>query len=370
MLGAVFSSAQESSWADKIELKGDIRGRFEHVEVDDETSKSRMRGRARVGMYADVNDQMRAGIRIATGSDESPTSTNQSIEDFGNKREIWLDLVYMAYEPSAIEELDIVFGKMKKPWEAVSDLMYDGDLNPEGLNANYATEGPIEFTANLGFFLWQDSVNSDPETDVTMGAGQLAAKTDLSEKISLSIGANAFIYNNIEDAEIPVSESDSGTTTITDDAGTEQNVQVVKSKTLSKGNSEDDEGTWAYGYELIEGFAKLDIKNDILPLKLYADYIVNIASDVEDDTAVLFGVGTKYKKLSFDYNYRDIDTDAVVGLLADGDFSGGGAGGSGHKFKAKYGLLDNCTAGITYFLTEDYKERDVNTLHVDLVVKF
>ena len=369
-LGAVFSPAQESSWVDKLEISGDLRGRFELMTVDDETTRSRMRGRARVGISAEVNEQMRAGVRIATGSDESPTSTNQSIEDFGNKRAIWLDLMYMAYEPEGIEALDIVLGKMKKPWMAVSDLMYDGDVNPEGVNAKYASRGPIDVTVNLGYFLWQDRVNRDPETDVTMGVGQLAVKSELTERIVLSIGANAFLYNNVEDAEIPVSESYTGSTTITDDAGVAQTVQVVSSRTLNKGNSQDDDGTWTYGYELMEGFARLDIQNDILPLKLYADSIVNMASGVKEDTAFLLGVGTHYKKLSFDYSFRDIDADALVGLLADGTSSGGGTGGSGHKFKLVYDLMDHCTAGVVYFLTENAKDQEVDTLYLDLVMTF
>ncbi|MEN7973226.1 MAG: putative porin, partial [Verrucomicrobiota bacterium] len=132
------ASSEKSSWTDKIKVKGDVRARFEHREKDNETDKSRFRGRARVGVYADVNDQVYAGVRIATGSDDSPTSTNQSLEDFGEKRTIWLDLMYMGYTPEAIKGLDLILGKIKQPWEQVSDLMYDSDVNPEGLNMGYS----------------------------------------------------------------------------------------------------------------------------------------------------------------------------------------------------------------------------------------
>lgn len=351
-LEALEASNKKSSWTEKIKIKGDIRARFEHVEKDNSTSKSRLRGRARIGIYSDVNDQVYAGVRIATGSDESPTSTNQSLEDFGNKRAIWLDLMYMGYTPDAVQGLDAVLGKIKQPWEQVSDLMYDSDVNPEGLNAGYGKEfDAFELIANAGYYTWQDNVNGNPASDATMGAAQLAGKMGLGDHLKLTAGANAFIYHNIAGSEIP-----------TDDD--------TPPNALPKGNTTDGTGLlWLYDYELVEGFAKLDIKNDIAPLKIYGDYIVNTASDVEEDTAWLVGAGAKYKKFGLDYNYRDIEADAVIGVLADSDFSGGGTGGKGHKIKLGYTLLKNWKAGVTYFLTER-GGTDINTLQCDLVVKF
>ncbi len=346
------SSISKADWMNKIKIKGDIRARFEYVEKDGDTSKSRLRGRARIGIYADVNDQVYAGVRIATGSDESPTSTNQNLDDFANKRAIWLDLMYMGYTPEAIKGLDLVLGKIKQPWKQISDLMYDSDVNPEGFNANYNKEfDALELIANLGYYIWEDKVNGNPASDVTMGASQLAAILGLGEHLQLTLGASAFVYHNIAGAGIPTDDKTPPTV-------------------LNKGNTVDGTGdNWLYDYELLEGFAKLDIKNDIVPIKLYTDYIINLAANVEEDTAWLVGMGAKYKKFGFDYNYRDIDADAIIGLLADGDFAGGGTDGKGHKLKIKYTLLENWTAGLTYFLTEK-GGNDINTLHADLIVKF
>lgn len=345
---------KKSDWTDKITIKGDIRARYENVEKAGDTSKSRMRGRARVGVYADVNDQVYAGVRIATGSDDSPTSTNQSLDKWSSKRAIWLDLMYMGYTPDAVEGLDVVLGKIKQPWEQVSDLMYDSDVNPEGANLGYSREFEgVELIANAGWFIWQDTVNDNPASDVTMGAAQLAGKIGLGEKLSLTAGANAMVYHNMKGAQVPNDDGDAH---------------------LSKGNTTTviaaDNATWNYDYELVEGFARLDLKNDVAPVKIYADYIVNTASDVQEDTAWLIGAGTSYKRLGLDYNYRDIEADAVVGVLADSDFAGGGTGGKGHKFKVSYKLLKNWTAGVTYFLAENGGGTDVNTLQADLEVKF
>jgi hypothetical protein len=370
-LASTPAPATAKSWTDHITIKGDIRARFENVEVDGATSKSRLRGRARIGMYADVNDRVYAGVRIATGSDDSPTSTNQSLEDFANKRAIWLDLMYMGYNFEKVDGLNVELGKIKQPWEQVSDLMYDTDVNPEGLNFGYEKEfDTFTLMANLGYFTWQDKVSDNPVTDATMGAGQLAAKLDIGEYLTWTLGGSAFIYDNIAGTEIPVSESDNGTATVTDENGDEQTVQVVKSKTLSNGNTEDGDGNWRYGYGLIEGFTKLDIKNSLVPFYLYGDYIVNAANGVDEDTAWLVGAGLKYKKLGLDYNYRNLEADSVIGILADSDFAGGGTGGKGHKLQLKYSLLKNLSTGLTYFLAENASKSDVNTLQLDLAVKF
>ncbi|MDH3981412.1 MAG: putative porin [Kiritimatiellaceae bacterium] len=361
----------KSDWTERVSIKGDMRARFENVEIDSNTSKSRFRGRARIGAYAEVNDQVYAGMRIATGSDESPTSTNQSSEDFGNKRAIWLNLMYMGYTPDAINDLNLILGKIKQPWEQVSDLMYDGDVAPEGVNAGYNKKfGDVSLIANLGYFTWQDKANDNPAVDVTMGAGQLASIIEMGDHLELTGGVNAFIYRNIEGSEIPISESDNGTTKVENTAGDTNTVQVVNTKILNKGNTTDGEGNWFYGYELIEGFLQLDIKNDYVPVKLYGDYINNIADGVAQDQAWLIGFGLKYKKLSFDYNYRDLEADSIIGVLADGDFAGGGTGGEGHKFKLKYTLLKNWSAGLTYFITENMDGKEINTAQIDLAVKF
>jgi hypothetical protein len=343
----------DPAWTDRIKIKGDLRARFEHREKGDQSDKSRLRGRARVGVYADVNDQVYAGVRIATGSDDSPTSTNQTLDDFGEKRAIWLDLMYMGYTPDYIEGLDLVLGKIKQPWEQVSDLMYDSDVNPEGANAGYLGDyDAFDLIANLGYYIWQEEVDSNPASDITMGAAQLAGRVGMGDNLALIGGVNAFVYHNVAGAATPLDAGDNplpeGNTTVT--VGTDE--------------------VWVYDYELLEGFAQLDLDNDIAPVKVYGDYIVNTASEVEEDTAWLVGAGTGYKRLGFDYSYREIDADAIIGVLADSDFSEGGTGGKGHKFKLKYKLLSNWTAGLTYFVTEDAGGTDVNTLQADLVVKF
>ncbi len=117
----------------------------------------------------------------------------------------------------------------------------------------------------------------------------------------------------------------------------------------------------------------LDIKRGAVPFKIYGEYVVNIAADSADDDGWRAGVKASCfeKKLGLDYNYRDLGQDAVLGILSDSDFGGGGAGTKGHSIKAKYQVLENCTLGATVLLADNsVKDSDVDTVQLDILVKF
>ena len=345
-------------WVTKMKINGDIRARFEDVQVDEDTSKSRFRGRVRIGIYGDVNEQMDWGFRLASGSDESPTSSNQSLDDFGSKREIWMDLGYFGWRPADIQDLHLVIGKIKKPWNDVSNLIWDSDFNPEGINAKYSKNG---FTAQIGQYLMKDNAfGDDPNEDIGMTSAQLHGGLDVAENVKLSCGIAAFLYQNIKGAEVIKSDAE---------------------KVLSNGNTttdvENEDGSvtknWANNYEEIDTTVSLDIKRGTLPVKLYGEYVVNIAADSDEDDGWRAGIkGSCFcKRLSVDYNYRDLGRDAVLGVLTDSDFGGGGTGSKGHSIKAKYKALENCTLGLAFLLADNsVKESDVDTLQLDIVVKF
>ncbi len=355
---AIAEPAKVPDWVTHMKIKGDIRARFEDVEVDGSNSKSRFRERVRIGVYGDVNEQIDWGFRLASGSDESPTSSNQSLDDFSAKRRIWMDLGYFGYRPNELEELYFVIGKIKKPWKGVSDLVWDSDLNPEGVNAKYSAG---IFNAQLGYFIMKDNATgSDAQTDVGMTAAQLDSNLKIADGIKLNGGIAGFFYQNVKGTEVV--KSDSG-------------------KYLGKGNSvteiEDVDGNitefWVNDYEQIDAFISLDIKRGPVPVKLYGEYIVNIAATTTDDDGWRAGIKASFfdKKLSLDYNYRDLGQDAVLGVLTDSDFGGGGTGSKGHKIKAKYEILKNCTLGLTALLADNQvKDADVNTIQADIVVKF
>lgn len=333
----VKSASAKKSWADKIKLKGDIRYRYEYKEKDGDTNKNRHRIRARIGAYAQVNDQIKAGIRLASGSNESPTSTNQTIGEYASKKQIWLDRAYLTYSPVQIKGLSATAGKMAQPWVQISDLMFDGDVNPEGLSADYKFgSDALALKAVVAYHLMDENLGDD----VGLISGQLSATSKVSEDIKLLFGLGAYSYSSIE-GDTPAGLG---------------------------GNTSDGSGNYLYGYDIVNAFLKANIDKGPIPFYVYAEYLNNIANDVDEGTAYVAGIGAKINKFGIDYSYRDLESDSVLGYLADGDF--GGAGVKGHKLKLKYSILKNWSAGIALFGITDVNDVDSALAQVDLAVKF
>ena len=53
------------------------------------------------------------------------------------KKQIWLDLGYVDYHPTAIKNLHLIGGKMPQPWVSMGDIIWDSDISPEGLAVTY-----------------------------------------------------------------------------------------------------------------------------------------------------------------------------------------------------------------------------------------
>lgn len=346
----------KANWAEHIKFKGDIRYRLEHREQDGDTDRNRHSMRVRVGLYGDVNDQINYGIRLGSGNGESPVTTNQEIGNASGKKKIWLDQAYFTYSPRAIEGLSATFVKLPQPWVKVADMLFDNDMNPEGVSVNYKKEikGSTVYS-QLGYFPMVEYFGNEEDTngDIAMSTAQLAFKEDVAEGVTLTAGGTAYIWQNVKGAN-----------------ATNAIRQLSLNNNLGQGNSIDRDGNYASDFEIYEAFTQIDLKNTPIPIKLYATASINVEAESGKDKAWLLGCAATYKKLSAEYNYRALDDDATIGYLTDVTIAGGGSGIKGHKFLLKYELLKNFSTVITYFLAEDYNDNKVNTLDIDLAIKF
>lgn len=69
----------------------------------------------------------------------------------------------------------------------------------------------------------------------------------------------------------------------------------------------------------------------------------------------------------------DLERDAVVGAYSDSDFTGGLAGGKGHRIGMNYQLAKNVQYGMIYFhneVTLEDPDLDYRRLQADLKLKF
>lgn len=349
---------EKLSWALKTKLKGDMRVRHESIHIEDEPDnggrdKDRQRIRARVGAYTQINPEVDTGIRIASGGGKDARSTNQDLDDYFTKKEVWLDLAYIDFHPEAVSGLHVIGGKMAQPWQAVGDVIWDGDTNPEGAALTYATDlSGAELFGSAGYFVLDDNVDGEGvqfKHDLRLYSGQIGTRFAATDDIKVMVGGSIYAYDNDED-----SPAGSGFL-------------------IANGNTTDQ-------FRLYEVFATVDLGGLLpLPLSLYGQYVMNGAArgpDDDQDQAWLVGFATKLLDIGIDYNYRDVQRNGVVGGFTDSDFASGYVGSRGHKLKAKYDLGKNFSVGATYFMADsDVTSRfaddaSVNTLQVDVEAKF
>ncbi len=355
-----FEFKELAGWAANTRLKGDMRVRHGYVNIEDENKdagrdKDQQRIRARLGAFTQVNPEIEAGIQVASGNSTDRRSSNQDLDNYFDKKSIWLDLAYIDYHPAAVPGLKGFAGKMKQPWVAVADMAWDTDINPEGFAASYSRKfGSTTLFGSTGYFIVKDNVDAEGvewQHDLSLTALQIGASFDASEELRIMLGGSVNSFSN-------------------DKYGSTSSFRT-------SGNTTDKFGL----YEL---FGQVDVNGLPLPLSVYGQYIRNVEAedfgvyqDGDQDTAWLVGLRTNIDDFSIDYNYRDVQNNAVVGGFTDSDFAAGFTGSSGHKLQLKYEFLKNFSGGVTYFNTEaDAVSRSkpddaqVDVIQIDLNARF
>ncbi|MBS47302.1 MAG: hypothetical protein CMN60_06195 [Sphingobium sp.] len=231
-------------WTRRISLYGDVRARYEGIFMDGSNSdafgdygainqgepfdindvspgflgwpylnaqkdRTRFQLRARLGLRAQITDWVSADVRIATGNDRTPVSTNQTMGAFGGGGyEIWLDRASIRLTP--IKDAAIDIGRFSNPFWT-SELMFDQDLNFDGIAVSghgnvgdsvalFGTAGafPI-FNTDLNF----GSRNSRNEgsaydsQDKYLFAAQAGIEVKPSEQVGVRLAGGYFFYDNV-----------------------------------------------------------------------------------------------------------------------------------------------------------------------------
>jgi hypothetical protein len=168
-------------WIENFKIGGDFRYRYEGIDAQSGgkwgSSVNRNRIRARLSLDAKVNDDIDLGFRIASGSAD-PVSTNQTLEDSFSSKDIWLDRAFFNWHPGTIKGFNFIGGKMPLPFYRVGNnqLIWDDDLNPEGLAAKYQVPLSDSLTAFInggGFWVGHADTATAPDTSLWAIQGYL-----------------------------------------------------------------------------------------------------------------------------------------------------------------------------------------------------
>lgn len=176
---------KKEKWYDRIDLKGDLRLRYEGFWVDglgDNNHRSRFRLRVRPGIYTDVTDWMDVGFQLRSGDPKDPVSDNQSVDGGFSMKQVAISEAFAGFD--ATDWLYVRAGKFdpKKLW-TVSDMQWDDDVTVEGLLQRLEF-GPFEASL-YQYFLEERSAGDDS----LLFGGQVRGAFGLGAKHSLTVGA-------------------------------------------------------------------------------------------------------------------------------------------------------------------------------------
>lgn len=170
-----------------------------------EDRKNQLKARARLGVIADISEQTSAGVRLATGNDDNPVSTTQTLGGGLEKKSIWLDQAWFSHKPT--EWLKITGGRFGNPFYS-TDILFSNDLNFDGIAAQFdkkLSNERVSLFGSIGVIPLEYSSDKSPtnkgdkqrsETKWLLGA-QIGANWKLDQTNSFRGAAAVYEFKNI-----------------------------------------------------------------------------------------------------------------------------------------------------------------------------
>lgn len=345
-------------WAREMKLKGDFRLRYQYekrkgsnTNAGNTTERDRARIRFRLGAETKVNDQIKVLFGLATGGTD-PRSTNQTLENSFELKDIRLDYAYAEYAPFAWGSF--LGGRMKNPvWEP-GDLLWDTDINPEGIAAKFnvkLNQNADTYMNTAAFILDENAAASDPWMYVI----QPGIKWKFGEKAKLNLSAAYYGFSQVKGAILDNS---------------------------SASNTNNGMKGLFYGFNSISPAFELGIKDPLsfrgaqLPyVSIFGEYINNLDSSKSGYLAG-FRLGHErvdnFGQWQLRYFYAMLATDAWLDIFPDSDRYGGRTGIRGQEMLFTYGLGKNWNLELDYYRTAltTARSKTENLFQADLNFKF
>ncbi len=386
-------------WVKRVRWGGDIRIRYQGEYFSNSnvvglgkppdgtevlnTTKDRQRAllRARLSAGVKVNDEVEAKVRITTGNEKNPVTTNNALEMSG-KSDLVLDQAYLQYKPS--EEFSLAAGRMPNPW-FYTDLVWDHDLSFDGLAASgkaplwgsatgFLTAGifPLEEVelSTDDKWLWGVQAGVEGQPAMALTAKAAVAYYDYNNVIGQRNDANQL---GEKDFSVPAFQQKGNT--LMDIDPTDDTLAALASeyKELNVTGSLDFSG-WHPVHVVLTadyvknlGFDKSDVqKRTLLPS----------VKEETDGYQVGLAVGHKEIAKRWDWKtflaYKHLEADAVLDAFTDSDFHGGGTNAQGWILGGELGLMKNVWLTARW-MTADEISGDplaIDVLQVDLNARY
>lgn len=334
-------------WIKNLKFKGDVRARYQVENVEDDNKGQRERGRFRLrfGAKTSPEESISLGFGVASGSDDDPRSTNQTMGGLFSKKEIWIDYAYGQYRP--MPWLSLTAGRFANPIWQPFEFLWDNDIRLEGVAAVAKTK----MSDNLAFFLNTGYLVLD-EKNTTHGSQfngtsymtfvQPGLDWRISNMVNLKLAASYYLYNNLD-------ELDFTTTTHSGFKWSSFKRNTLIGKTLKYDYN-------APTFEAELGFNK-PFGETVPYVGIFGQYTRNLDPSGQN-AGYIAGIklgDTKIGKLGdwqFAYTYRRLEVDAWPDFLPYSDFYSGYTGAKGHQAQLVLGLSKNTNIALNHLFAD------------------
>ena len=267
---------------------------------DQSLDRARARVRARFNAVANLGDQFRAGLTLASGDVNDPTTTNQTLTGFYSRKAVALDQAFVEFTPKDFKPLTLTAGKFRYPWYN-TELTWDKDLNPEGAAETLAfnlNTPVLKRIAFVGFQLPFAEIAGTATTDkritqsITYG-GQLQTTWRVAPHVNLSAYTGYYDFRGADSIALALAKASSKNPQ-TPFAGslplasgnpvqdsiyttTASNVVTVGGTAYTTGVSSVTNAQFASKFGLFDSLARIDIDtgHPRVPLSFIGDYVQN-----------------------------------------------------------------------------------------------
>jgi len=340
-----------------VNLSGDLRYRYENndffntpaAKIGVNTVQAglvgkildweRYRLRLRIQELAQVNDFTNVVVRLSTDTYLTtnapygwPNATTQVLNSYGDKAPVFVEDAYMVIAPRVILQPTFVAGVQGMPFlfdGTNANLIFDDGLTDDGLSLSLMT--PTWMGADLRVIAAQ-FINEDSDTGLAFYSPTQHPKFEGSQVVldfnaapmgaamGLSLGAAYYNWLYVKGTDI-FTQGWPGTYT--------NNVGNTGTNILTNGFSLDD---FIATYNAVLAG---------VPIKAFYEHVQNtveVGNNVGYVTGAEVASGNlipwNKNEVTLGYNYRVVDTDAVLSIWSDINFNGGGTDAMGGKFYA------------------------------------
>jgi len=371
-------------------------------------TRNRMRLRARLGVAVDLNEGFTAGLRLATGENNSPVTENQSLGaansaqggDF-SKYALWLDRAFLKYEIGGLpdKDLSVTVGRFDNPFFATSIIWAD-DLGFDGaaVQGRYGLDEDVMpfFTAgafpvfNTDFNFSTNQPNKFKSEDRWLYGGQLGVTWEVTDDVSFKTGTAYYYFQDVEgkvsEVFTPINSQDAGNTDDTRPEFAQRGNTYIALRNIPA-NALNSFGTidqfqyfgLATPFHELAFTAQLDYTHfEPFVVSLSGEYVQNLAfkrraierngppqlvgpvnnfapngggfDGGDAGWIAVLKIGKAALQKRWDWNvslsYRRVDSDAVVDGFCDSDFGGGGTNLKGYTFSGNLALSSRVWLGF------------------------